>query len=427
MKKSPMPAAESLADKRTASTPALYRWNRGLVYLTSVLLPLATLMLHQALRGNGHLMLVLMVLPIILSALLGGLWPGLVATATSALATDYFLIPPLQGLGIDNNIELLQWLFLIANGVVVSILSNMLQGARLRLQTAYQELEHKVAERTRDLTAANQQLTITLDTLQKTRNELVQTERLASLGSMVAGVAHELNTPLGNALLASSSLQDSTAAMEKLLNNGMRKSDLEQFMADVREATDITVRNLSIASGLVHRFKEVAVDQTHEQRREFDLRDCIEGILTILGPTLRKQPCTLHNRVPAGELLHSYPGSLGQVLANLINNALVHAFENNHAGEITLSAEDAGPEAIALLVEDNGAGMTSAVINRIFDPFFTTRMGRGGTGLGLYITLNIVENILGGSIKVNSKPGEGTRFRIVMLREAPALTTQAMR
>ena len=291
--------------------------------------------------------------------------------------------------------------------------------AKHDIETLNAELEARVQARTADLHAANAELSSTLTTLHHAKDQLVQTEKLAALGSIVAGVAHELNTPIGNGLTTASSLEHRVAEFSKLLAQGIRRSDLLQFVDDTQLAAEILARNLDRAASLVTSFKQVAIDQTSAHRRLFNLSTVVAETLLTLNPAIRKSGCTVTIGIAAELELHSYPGPLGQVLSNLINNALVHAFPAGQRGTIAVTAKANGSDAIELRVKDNGRGIAPADVHRVFEPFFTTRLGQGGSGLGLHIVHNIVTGALGGRICVVSTEGHGAEFVVTLPRDAP--------
>ena len=282
-------------------------------------------------------------------------------------------------------------------------------------------LELRVIERTEALQRANEELASTLATLNLAQGELVRSEKLAALGSLVAGIAHELNTPIGNSLMVASTLVDQTKALSKsyTAGNGLKRSALEGYIGDAGKAGDILVRNLYRAANLVTSFKQVAVDQTSSQRREFALAEVVDEIMLTMWPTLKKSAYRVEQHIPDDLLLDSYPGPLGQVVTNLVNNALLHGFEGRSSGTVTITALSSAAGWLALTVHDDGVGIPAANLNRIFDPFFTTKLGAGGSGLGLNITHNIVSGILGGKIHVDSEIGVGTTFRLTLPMIAP--------
>lgn len=273
-------------------------------------------------------------------------------------------------------------------------------------------LERRVADRTAELQA-------TLETLGEARDELVRREKLAALGSLVAGIAHELNTPIGNSVMVATTLAVRTEEMAGEFASGkLRRSQFDSYVKDAREAGDLLLRSLQRARELVRSFKQVAVDQSSEKRRPFELGEVLREIAVTLGPMLKGAHCTL-DIAPAEALpMDSYPGALGQILTNLIGNALTHAFPEQQPGHISVTTE-AQLDSVSIRIADNGVGIAEDSLQRIFDPFFTTRLGKGGSGLGLYIVYNLVTCPLGGQIQVRSAPGAGTCFTLVLPCTAP--------
>lgn len=256
--------------------------------------------------------------------------------------------------------------------------------------------------------------------LRRTSEVLARNERMASLGSLVAGVAHEINTPIGNALMVASTLGDLTQEIQTAVNGGaLRRSALESFLGALQESSAILQRNLMTAARLIQDFKQVAVDQTSDRRRVFDLATVLEEIRMTLAPRFKHTPHRLWMEIPAGLEMDSYPGALGQVVSNLVDNALAHGLEARPAGLVSLEAERQPDGSIQLVCADNGKGMAPDVRARVFDPFFTTRLGQGGSGLGLSIVLNLVRDLLGGEIEVFSSPDTGTRVVLTLPASAP--------
>ncbi|MEJ6004974.1 two-component regulator propeller domain-containing protein [Paucibacter sp. AS339] len=263
--------------------------------------------------------------------------------------------------------------------------------------------------------------------LQLTQARLVEHEKLAALGSLVAGVAHELNTPLGNSLLVASTLRDTSKALgQQVQAGGLRRSDLLQFCEDAESSSDLLMRSLGQAAGLVSSFKQLAVDRTSDQRRSFELHTLCDEVALTLANRLRRDEHELVLDVEPDLRMDSYPGPLGQVLSNLILNAMLHGLDGRKQGRMRLQArrrEDAGGEGpgewVRIEFSDNGSGISAENLGRIFEPFFTTRLGQGGSGLGLHISYNIVTAILGGHIEASSPPGEGARFVIDIPCTAP--------
>ncbi len=297
---------------------------------------------------------------------------------------------------------------------------NVTESLRLErnLRRANRQLEQRVAARSTELTQANQALSETVDVLNLAQGELVQAEKLAALGGMVAGIAHELNTPLGNTIMALSGLRAYTQEFRQLCESGLTRSKLDHYVSDVTEATLIAERNMERAVTLVGTFKQVAADRTSSQRRQFMLRDLVDEVLLTLRPTLKHLPYRVEVEVAEGIIMDSYPGALGQVLTNLIDNALKHGLAGRQTGTIRVGAEELNGE-ISLEVSDNGIGMDDNTKARIFDPFFTSRMGSGGTGLGMHIVFNQVTELLGGQVRVDSALGLGSRFVIRLPKSVP--------
>ena len=269
------------------------------------------------------------------------------------------------------------------------------------------------------LAASNAELTTTLSQLHTARAEIARSERLAALGALVAGVAHELNTPIGNCVLAASAMDDRTRGFLDSIEGGVRRSELAQFGADVRQAAELLQRNLHKAADLIECFKQVAVDQTSSQRRRFALAPLIADMMMTLAPALRELAVQLDLQTASGVSLDSYPGALCQILTQLTRNALLHAFAPGQSGTIVIRAGMVGADAVVEF-EDNGGGIAAASVGKVFDPFFTTQMGKGSGGLGLHIVHNLIVNVLGGTVSLASAPG-ATRFSMRFPLVAPQL------
>ena len=251
------------------------------------------------------------------------------------------------------------------------------------------------------------------------RESEVHIEKLAALGALVAGVAHELNTPIGNGLTVASALEHKTQDFTTALTSGLKRSTLDQFVVDVQLASEMLVRSLTRAGTLVTRFKQLAVDPSSAQRKKFELHSVIADNLQLLAPIVRESGCQINVQVPADVVLDSYPTPLGQVLDSLIHNTLIHGFETGRAGTIDICANAVGDQEVEIRVRDNGRGIDPTHLKRIFDPFFTTRLGQGGSGLGLHIVHNIVTGVLGGRIEVHSTLGDGAEFLLTLPLSAP--------
>ncbi len=273
-------------------------------------------------------------------------------------------------------------------------------------------LEQRVGLRTQELSSALERLTTA-------KTELVRTEKMAALGSLVAGIAHELNTPIGNSLTVASTLQDQSRSFVRDMASGLTRSRLDEYVATTQEGAGILMRGLRHAADLVSSFKQVAVDQTSVNRRKFDLRETVQEILLTIGPSIRKTNHAIECTIEQGVVLESYPGPFGQVLTNLVNNALLHAFDSAAQGKITIAAAQQGAYRVVITVQDDGNGIPEANLSRVFDPFFTTKLGKGGSGLGLNIVYNLVHEVLGGTITVSNTAGSGACFTISIPLTAP--------
>ena len=256
--------------------------------------------------------------------------------------------------------------------------------------------------------------------LNTAQQNLIDAERLAALGGLVAGVAHEVNNPIGISLTVASSFSRRVEIFEAELRSDspLRRSQLEEFVKTSRDAASQLVANLHRAGELIQSFKQVAVDRSHAERRQFSLSEATDQIIASLKPVLKRSPITLSVDVPEGLIINGYPGSYGQILTNLFLNAANHAFAGGRAGAISISARPRGADDVEIIFADDGAGMTPDVQRQAFDPFFTTRRNEGGTGLGLHIVYNLVTQQLGGRMMLNSRLGQGTTFRIIIPRTA---------
>jgi len=267
----------------------------------------------------------------------------------------------------------------------------------------------------RDITARKQEqyrLQGALEQLQNTQEDLVQAEKMASLGSLVAGVAHEINTPIGVSVTAVSHLKDQAEKMAKVFADGqLSKSDLDRFVKATVDTTAIIQTNLDRASDLIRSFKQVAVDQASDQKRQINILDYIEEILASLKPALRRCQHKVTVQGDRDLVVDTHPGALAQVITNLVMNSLTHAYDDDEVGHIQIIVEK-HEKSFSLLYADDGKGMDEEVSRRVFDPFFTTNRGGGGSGLGMHILFNQVKQTLGGTIELHSIVGKGTAFEI---------------
>jgi signal transduction histidine kinase len=271
-------------------------------------------------------------------------------------------------------------------------------------------LEQRVKERTRDLSHA-------LDDLKRAQRKLVDTEKMAALGALVAGVAHEINTPLGIGVTAASHLAEQAQQLQRqLADNQLSRGALHTFAETAQQSSDLVLSHLRRASELVRSFKQVAVDQSSEQQRSIELHSYLEDILSSLRPSLKKSKLAIRIDCPKALHCYTYPGAIYQIISNLVLNAVHHAFAT-HEGVIVISAR-ADATLLTLSVEDNGAGIAPELRKRVFEPFFTTKRGQGGSGLGLHIVFNLVTQVLHGTIAVSSNTPHGARFVIEVPRHS---------
>lgn len=249
-----------------------------------------------------------------------------------------------------------------------------------------------------------------LASLKSTRQRLIQSEKMSSLVKMVAGVTHDINSSVGVAVSAITFLQEAVLAIQQAYSSDtLRRSDLEKHFSNENEALNITLINLQKVTGLVQSFKRISVDQSNESLQAFFLKDYIEQILLSLNPKLRKTDHRIELSCDESIRLVSYPGAFSQVLTNLIDNTIIHAFSGIKAGTITISAKTEN-QRVELRISDNGRGMSEETRNKIFEPFFTTIPDREGTGLGLYIVKSLVRETLKGLIHCESEIGKGSTF-----------------
>ncbi|WP_420548562.1 PAS-domain containing protein [Curvivirga sp.] len=283
-----------------------------------------------------------------------------------------------------------------------------------KIKALNENLEKEVTERTKELRKSNHELGNALQSIQATQNELIEAEKMASLGGLVSGIAHEVNTPIGISVTAASLFEEKLGEVKSKLDAGaLKKSDLDTFFENAEENCKMVLSNLSRAAKLIGSFKKVAVDQSSEDIRKLYLREYIEEVLLNLTPKLKRTNITIDTDMKDDLSITTDPGSIAQIITNLVMNSVIHGFPENEEGQVTIHAE-ANDGFIHFLYNDNGKGMNNATVNRIFDPFFTTRRGQGGSGLGMNIVYNLVTQKLKGRIKCISQPEKGTQFLITI-------------
>jgi len=273
-----------------------------------------------------------------------------------------------------------------------------------------ENLEFKVAQRTQELEKTNQELTATLANNAVITKELIRSEKLAALGKLVAGMAHELNTPLGNSLTVSSAMEDFVKIFQSDLSTGITRSKLEQFVTQTQQGSRLLQDNLHRVADLISSFKQIAVDQTAEHQRSFQLRGIVNDTLSTTNYLIHDRDIQLHVDIPDSLQMESYPGAIGQLVIIMMMNVVTHAFKLEQTGNIWISVSVDQNDIVSLIFKDDGCGISDADQGKIFDPFFTSQLGRSGNGLGLSIAHNIVTVLLGGTIEVHSQIGDGSTF-----------------
>jgi len=308
----------------------------------------------------------------------------------------------------DIDKQIMEVITSLAMGAIASC-TELAERKRVEAElTRYRDhLKELVDERTQELSQA-------LEELRTTQHQLVESAKMASLGELVAGVAHEINTPVGVAVTATSSLHTRAQKLEELYKSGaMKRSHLEEHLKALGEGCQIVLNNLQRASNLVRSFKEVAVDQSSEQKRTFALKGYLEEILTSMQPKFKRTKYHISISCDENIILLSYPGAIAQVVTNLLMNSLIHGFENREEGRISIEAKT-DLNSLTLHYHDDGNGVSSDILPKIFNPFFTSKRGSGSSGLGLHIVYNLVTQKLKGTIRCESTAGHGVLFIISM-------------
>ncbi len=274
---------------------------------------------------------------------------------------------------------------------------------RARLLAENEAYQKSLERRTRELQKE-------IEERKKTEKKLIQSEKMAALGDLVAGVAHEINTPLGIGVTGISFLKDAAISFKKLLREGnAKKSDLERFLDECQEACEVTLTDLERVARLVTSFKQIAVDQSSDGKRVFAIKQYVEEILFSLYPRIKKTKHVIRVDCPEKLMIDSFPGAFSQILTNLIMNSLLHGFEGREDGEIDIAVER-DDDSIILRYKDNGKGLTEEQKDKIYHPFYTTKRGGGGTGLGMHVVYNLVTEKLGGEIQCESTLNHGILF-----------------
>ncbi|MCP4324515.1 MAG: HAMP domain-containing histidine kinase [Alteromonadales bacterium] len=275
-------------------------------------------------------------------------------------------------------------------------------------------LRREVSSRTLELFEKREQLKVVINEMEETKDQLVESEKMASLGNLVGGVAHEVNTPLGIGVTLGSHIQEETKELLSKVESGkLKRSDLDLYCHELVDSCALLLSNLDRAANLISSFKQVAVDQSCEEIRAFKLSEYIDEVLLSLHPRIKKTAIKVEVIAPQDEpFLNTYPGAIAQIVTNLVINGLIHAFDNGKESGNICFLLTCNEKELIMKVEDDGKGMLPEVAKNIFEPFYTTLRGKGGSGLGMSIVYNLVVHQLQGSIKCHSIIGEGTTFNI---------------
>lgn len=292
-----------------------------------------------------------------------------------------------------------------------NLMTERLKHAFDELHTHQNQLEHKVKKRTLELSVAKDEAEQSLKLLQETKENLVQAEKMAALGGLVAGIAHEINTPIGITVTSASFLKAETDNVFSLYQEGELSGDeLEMYFETAKQSTELMSINCQRAADLIHSFKQIAVDQTSEQLREFNLKNYLDEILLSLRPALKKTRINVELECLSSLFVFGYPGAISQIVTNFVMNSLFHAYKPNQIGTIKLTVSLFSADKIEFRYSDDGKGIRPDIQHKIFDPFFTTQRGNGGSGLGLHVVYNLVHQVLKGALQINSIEGKGTTF-----------------
>lgn len=281
-----------------------------------------------------------------------------------------------------------------------------------QIQNKLRRVIEKQRQNQKEAQEATQQARLAYEELQRTQEVLLQSEKLASLGGLVAGIAHEINTPVGVTLTSASVLNDATVQLRQSLDQGaVRKSEMLAYLDTAAESARLILSNAERAAHLIASFKQIAADQSSEVRRNFELKAYLDEIIASLGPKLKRSAVRVGIECAEPVPMDGYPGALAQVITNLTINSIMHAFPEGKGGQVSIRVEKHG-SSVRIRFKDDGCGIPTADLGRVFEPFFTTRRGQGGTGLGLNIVYNIITKQFGGTIAVESAPGQGTCFTL---------------
>jgi len=357
--------------------------------------------LYDTTKEKEFMKNILIIIPIILILIIITMFKFIANMSKKIEKPIYELVKTAQEIS-ENNLNIRAY---IKDGYEVEILGNAFNTMLDKIISMNENLEKMVKERTIELENS-------ITELKLAQKQLIETEKLASLGGLVAGVAHEVNTPIGVCLTAASFLKEKTDELNKLYTEqNLSKQEFDDFLKDAVDSASIIIDNIRKADELIYSFKQIAVDQTSEQKRKFNMKTYMEQIFYSLKPKLKRTKHNINFKCEDELEIESYPGDFSQVITNLIMNSLIHGFEDKEEGEIDIEVfvEDIG---IIIIYKDNGKGINEEQKKKMFEPFYTTKRGKGGSGLGMYIVYNIVRKKLNGTIEVYGSPGKGIEFKI---------------
>lgn len=344
--------------------------------------------------------------PEIIVIMLTGFADMKVAINAISLGADDFMLKPAESEEI---------FFRVKRCLESKELKRKVSQRNLELEALNAQLENDIAERKKaenELKKSNENLQDSLTKLKFAQDKLIQSEKLASLGGLVSGIVHEINTPIGIGITASTFMMQKVKKIEKKYNDGrMEDADFHKFLKTMYDGVAMISKNLSRAGDLVSNFKQVSVDQASEKPRRIIVDEYIHEVLSSLSMELKNSPHDIEVNCPENLIFDSRPGALAQIITNFVMNAINHAFEEMDKGRIVFDIT-ADETYLQLTCRDNGKGMSPDALKQVFDPFYTTRREQGGSGLGLYVVYNLVTKALGGTIDCESTPGEGTSFSI---------------
>ncbi len=283
---------------------------------------------------------------------------------------------------------------------------------RLRENEEFRKLILKNKQTEEELKSTNKALEESVEILKQTQEQLIESEKNAALSGLVAGIAHEINTPIGISITAASHLEDEGKDFfYKVEKENISREEFQSFKDSTLRSTEVLLSNLLRAADLIKSFKQVAVDQTKDERRLFNFKEYMQEVLKSLHPEYKRVVNEISFVCDSRIEILSYPGVFSQIFTNLVMNSLIHGFENRNEGEISIRV-NMDSKNLHLLYQDNGFGMSKESLKRIFEPFYTTKRGQGGTGLGMHIVYNLVRQKLDGNIKCESEIQKGTSINI---------------